>query len=162
MTSTRGQIIRLGSAVGVLIIVLVINLMSSREKGQPPVPASTSTIAQDENPKISPTVAEPPPKALTTEMKTLIAQMGRPDPFMVTPSGGPIRLRKLVQSGEVVLEGIIMDGVERIAIVNDKIVREGEVVEGKRVLKIEKDRIILDDHGIHTTHFLGADVEADL
>lgn len=48
---------------------------------------------------------------------------------------------------ELVLSGIAVDEVGRIAIVNDRIVREGDTISGVKIIEIKEDSIIVEKEG---------------
>ncbi|MBI2870807.1 MAG: hypothetical protein HYY14_03765 [Candidatus Omnitrophica bacterium] len=135
--------IRLGAAVLILIFILLGNMSRTRGKAAPPRPPETQAVEAE---RAGLTKPIPPPREITPEIEAVLARVGRVDPFRV-PSADEASPIKVISPGGLVLEGIILDGEERLAIVNNRIVAEGEIVAGRKILKIEDEKIRVDDKG---------------
>lgn len=70
-----------------------------------------------------------------------------PKPLFAKPSSVPISQKDSVNSknrwGNIILNGIVVTGGDRMALINNQTVREGDFIEEVRVLSISEDKVKL-------------------
>lgn len=136
MHKRKLELLITGIALVIFTLFLVNAFNKTKKQARPSDVSAKPLPMESDRERIRPTLAEYAP----SELPKRDLKWGR-DPFglgkfMVKGEEGLVRLA---------LNGIVWDGENPYAIINDEIVKKGDTIDGNIVVEIREESVILDD-----------------